>query len=120
MCRWLAYSGSLLEELVYKPRHSLIDQSRHARLGVETALAAWSTAGPVAYVEAEYFEGIGTQVAAVWDAGELVLGPIAEGEDAPPVTVRQSVTSQALGTLVVRAHGHVDEFDAVGLVATGT
>jgi glutamine amidotransferase len=38
MCRWLAYSGSpiLLEELLYKPAHSLIDQSLHARLGVET------------------------------------------------------------------------------------
>jgi glutamine amidotransferase len=38
MCRWLAYSGSpiLLEELLYKPKHSLIDQSLHARLGVET------------------------------------------------------------------------------------
>jgi predicted glutamine amidotransferase len=38
MCRWLAYSGSpvALEELLYKPAHSLIDQSRHARLGVET------------------------------------------------------------------------------------
>jgi predicted glutamine amidotransferase len=38
MCRWLAYSGSpiLLEELLYKPVHSLIDQSRHARLGVDT------------------------------------------------------------------------------------
>jgi glutamine amidotransferase len=39
MCRWLAYSGSpiLLEEVLYKPKHSLIDQSRHARLGVETS-----------------------------------------------------------------------------------
>jgi predicted glutamine amidotransferase len=38
MCRWLAYVGSpiLLEELLYKPAHSLVDQSRHARLGVET------------------------------------------------------------------------------------
>jgi len=38
MCRWLAYSGSpiLIEELLYKPDHSLIDQSRHARLGVDT------------------------------------------------------------------------------------
>src|SRR5436305_2776467 len=28
MCRWLAYSGSpiALEELLYKPQHSLIDQ----------------------------------------------------------------------------------------------
>jgi glutamine amidotransferase len=38
MCRWLAYSGSpiLLEELILKPEYSLIDQSLHARLGVET------------------------------------------------------------------------------------
>src|SRR3954447_18383634 len=38
MCRWLAYSGSpvFLEELLYRPTHSLIDQSLHARLGVET------------------------------------------------------------------------------------
>ena len=38
MCRWLAYSGSpiLLEELLYKPAHSLIDQSLHSRLGAET------------------------------------------------------------------------------------
>jgi glutamine amidotransferase len=38
MCRWLAYYGSpvRLEELLYRPAHSLIDQSLHARLGVET------------------------------------------------------------------------------------
>ncbi|MFF1556561.1 class II glutamine amidotransferase [Streptomyces sp. NPDC058279] len=38
MCRWLAYSGTplLLDSLLYKPAHSLIDQSLHARMGVET------------------------------------------------------------------------------------
>jgi predicted glutamine amidotransferase len=38
MCRWLAYSGTpvLLEDLLYKPKHSLIDQSLHSRLGAET------------------------------------------------------------------------------------
>ncbi|KIF02054.1 glutamine amidotransferase [Streptomyces sp. RSD-27] len=38
MCRWLAYSGTpvLLDTILYKPAHSLIDQSLHARLGVET------------------------------------------------------------------------------------
>jgi predicted glutamine amidotransferase len=38
MCRWLAYSGSpvLLDELIYQPKHSLIDQSLHSRLGAET------------------------------------------------------------------------------------
>jgi len=38
MCRWLAYSGSpvRLEELLLKPKHSLIDQSLHSKLGAET------------------------------------------------------------------------------------
>jgi glutamine amidotransferase len=38
MCRWLAYSGSpiLIEQLLYTPVHSLIDQSLHSRLGAET------------------------------------------------------------------------------------
>jgi predicted glutamine amidotransferase len=38
MCRWLAYSGSpvLIEEVLYKPEHSLIDQSLHSRMGAET------------------------------------------------------------------------------------
>lgn len=38
MCRWLAYSGTpmLLDNILYKPRHSLIDQSLHSRMGVET------------------------------------------------------------------------------------
>jgi predicted glutamine amidotransferase len=38
MCRWLAYSGTpvLLETILYRPAHSLIDQSLHSRMGVET------------------------------------------------------------------------------------
>ncbi|GGN77269.1 class II glutamine amidotransferase [Actinoplanes lobatus] len=38
MCRWLAYSGTpiRLEDLLYRPRYSLIDQSQHSREGVET------------------------------------------------------------------------------------
>lgn len=38
MCRWNAFFGQplALEELLYKTEHSLIDQSLHSRLGVET------------------------------------------------------------------------------------
>ena len=38
MCRWLAYSGSpvLLEDLLYKPQHSLVVQSLHSQMGAET------------------------------------------------------------------------------------
>jgi predicted glutamine amidotransferase len=37
MCRWLAYTGStvLLNEALYAPAHSLIDQSLHSELGAE-------------------------------------------------------------------------------------
>ncbi|MFJ3493421.1 class II glutamine amidotransferase [Streptomyces sp. NPDC086091] len=38
MCRWLAYSGTpvLLDTILYRPAHSLIDQSLHSKMGVET------------------------------------------------------------------------------------
>ncbi|WP_425956484.1 class II glutamine amidotransferase [Xylanimonas sp. McL0601] len=38
MCRWLAYSGSplLMEDLLYRPEHSLIVQSMHSTMGAET------------------------------------------------------------------------------------
>jgi glutamine amidotransferase len=38
MCRWLAYSGSPipLDTFLYRPKHSLIDQSQHSEMGAET------------------------------------------------------------------------------------
>src|SRR5262245_13382985 len=38
MCRWLAYHGGSLqlEELILRPKHSLIDQSLHSERGAET------------------------------------------------------------------------------------
>jgi predicted glutamine amidotransferase len=38
MCRWMAWSGQpvIVEELLFKPPHGLIDQSLHSRMGVET------------------------------------------------------------------------------------
>jgi predicted glutamine amidotransferase len=35
MCRWMAYSGDpiLADDLLFRPEHSIIDQSLHARLG---------------------------------------------------------------------------------------
>ena len=38
MCRWMAYSGDpiLAEELLFRPKHSIIDQSLHSRLGATT------------------------------------------------------------------------------------
>jgi predicted glutamine amidotransferase len=38
MCRWMAWSGQslIIEELLFKPTHGLVEQSRHSRMGVET------------------------------------------------------------------------------------
>ena len=38
MCRWLAYSGAPvnLEELLFKPKNSLVIQSKHSKLGATT------------------------------------------------------------------------------------
>jgi glutamine amidotransferase len=58
MCRWMAFRGQPLriEELLYKTKHSLIEQSRHATMGVETFNGdgfglGWygDTAGPGVY-----------------------------------------------------------------------
>ncbi|MEU9189766.1 hypothetical protein AB0D14_35560 [Streptomyces sp. NPDC048484] len=82
--------------------------------GFETLLAQWSAAGPIAYVEAEYFGGVGEQRAAVWADGALVLGPL----DAPTkkwLSRTVSPISQALRQLRVRRSLGEDEFEAVGL-----
>ncbi|MFF3210713.1 hypothetical protein ACFYYB_08605 [Streptomyces sp. NPDC002886] len=82
--------------------------------GFDTLLAQWSAAGAVAYVEAEYFGGIGEQRAAVWADGSLALGPLDE-----PTRKRfaraVSPISQALRRLGARRSLGEDEFDAVGL-----
>ncbi|MDX3797756.1 hypothetical protein [Streptomyces sp. AK04-3B] len=82
--------------------------------GFAKTLADWSTAGPVAYVEAEYFGGVGEQQAVVWDGGTIVLGPlqVPEGHPFPPAG---SAISQALRRLGVVADAGEDEFTALGL-----
>ncbi|MFJ7074748.1 hypothetical protein [Streptomyces sp. NPDC098781] len=82
--------------------------------GFDERLAEWSATAPVAFVEADYFGGAGSQRAAVWDAGALVLGPlgITEDERFPP---DGSPISQALRRLGVVTSGRHDEFDAVRL-----
>jgi hypothetical protein len=75
--------------------------------GFDRELAGWSAAGPVAYVEAEFFGGVGSQCAALWDGGRLALGPLAADEDGP--------ISQVLARLGVSRDGQRDEFDSVGL-----
>lgn len=82
--------------------------------GFDKMLAQWSAAGPVAYVESEYFGGAGEQRAAVWADGALTLGPL---EDPAKKRFSRAVSpiSQALQRLGARASLGGDEFEAVGL-----
>ncbi|MFK4599844.1 hypothetical protein [Streptomyces pristinaespiralis] len=83
--------------------------------GFDEVLVDWSRTGSVAYVEAEYFGGVGEENAAVWRDGELVRGPLhlVEGELTP---TEGSPVCQALRALGVSA-GEDDEFTAAGLDA---
>ncbi|AOT58907.1 hypothetical protein [Streptomyces rubrolavendulae] len=82
--------------------------------GFGALLAQWSAAGPIAYVEAEYFGGSGEQRAVVWADGALALGPLDE-----PTKKRfsraVSPISLALRRLGARSSPGEDEFQAVGL-----
>lgn len=91
-----------------------LDDFWKAPAGLERVLAACSVHGPVAYAEADYFGGVGTQCAQVWDAGTVVLGPLhlPEGE---PFPADGSPISQSLRRLGTVKGDHIDEFDAVGL-----
>ncbi|WP_369242069.1 hypothetical protein AB5J56_44255 [Streptomyces sp. R21] len=82
--------------------------------GFERLLAEWSAAGPVAYVEAEYFGGVGEQRAAVWADGVLAAGPW-DASAKKWFSRAISPISQALQQLGVRTSLGEDEFEAVGL-----
>lgn len=64
-----------------------------------------SIQGQVAYVEAEYFGGTGTQAHALYSRGKAVGA----------VVVSDSAINEALCHIGVEKGGAADEFDAVGL-----
>jgi hypothetical protein len=73
------------------------------------SIAKWvqdlSANGLVAYVEAEFFGGVGGQSAVVWRQGDVVLDAV-HSEDA---------INRALELLGVDVAGELDQFAAVGL-----
>ncbi|WP_344870055.1 hypothetical protein [Deinococcus aetherius] len=74
---------------------------------LEAFLVEVSRLGRVAYVEADFFGGSGTQVAAVWQQGKCVMGPeCSKGGGA---------INHALRLLGVPRSPGQDEFDEVGL-----
>lgn len=83
--------------------------------GFDRGLSEWSVAGPIAFAEAEYFGGVGSQRAAVWDGGRLAVGPLISEEGDTFSSEEGGPISQVLARLGVRRDGHHDEFDTVDL-----
>jgi hypothetical protein len=79
---------------------------------IERLAVEMSSTALVAYVEAEYFGGVGEQRAVVWSDGEVVLER-SEVSEEPGV----SPISQALQVLGVDRGQMADEFEAAGLGA---
>jgi len=84
------------------------DTRLHGFEFLSPALATWaeeiSRDGPIAYFEAGYFGGMGSQKAIVWKDGVVTAGPL-----------HGDAIDQALRMLGVERTAHHDEFDSVGL-----
>jgi hypothetical protein len=77
--------------------------------------AAWaqghSTSFPIAYIETEYFGGVGSQSSVIWTAGEISFGPIRSGEG----PADDGAINRAVRQLGVMRGNAIDEFAALGL-----
>ncbi|WP_406481961.1 hypothetical protein [Streptomyces sp. NBC_01615] len=82
--------------------------------GFDRVLAEWSKEVPVAYVESEYFGGVGEENVAVWRNGQLALGPLHLVEGEPP-SAEGTPVCRALRELGALAGEREDEFTSVGL-----
>ncbi|WP_322762391.1 hypothetical protein [Frankia sp. Cr2] len=63
---------------------ALVDTFEYLTVGLQDLLVLASTDGPVAYLEAEIFGGLGTQAAAVWDGRHIVTGPVRHDNEVEP------------------------------------
>jgi hypothetical protein len=74
-----------------------------------------SSNGPIAYVEAEFFGGVGTQASTVWESRAVRMRPYYVDTEHDDVKLQKMPINRALGLLGVERANHLDEFDALGL-----
>ncbi|GGN43002.1 hypothetical protein GCM10010842_29970 [Deinococcus daejeonensis] len=105
--RLIPLPDDVLDALPAAPTSDLETKTlTHLTAPLAALITHLSQAERVAYVEADYFGGTGTQVAAVWDGGRLIWGP-EQGKIGP--------INHALRLLGVRRVPGQDEFEAAGL-----
>ncbi|MFN2451697.1 MAG: hypothetical protein ABR541_05025 [Candidatus Dormibacteria bacterium] len=85
--------------------------------GLDPVLAELSRTAPIAYVEANYFGGMGSQAAALWQGGDLRYGPERIDDDVvDPRPISERPVNRALRRLGVRVDPDaLDEWDTVRL-----
>jgi len=84
----------------------------------EAAAASASIHSPIAYVEADFFGGVGIQTAVLWRDGAVLVGPLGRDTDrqAPPgSTLDTEPINTTLRQLGVRRTADRDEFDTLAL-----
>jgi hypothetical protein len=86
------------------------------------AIVEATRSGPLAYIETEYWGGIGRQSAVVWNKGRLVLGPLTSDNETagandtqPALPLSEGAINQALRYLGVWRQNGQDEFDMLSL-----
>ena len=99
------FSEKLCKEFGLPLLPLIYEASSKLPASIATLCSTLSRSGRIAYVEAEFFGGMGDQAHALFDAG-VAVGPI---------VVSDSAINQALQFLGVRAEDDKDEFDSVSL-----
>jgi hypothetical protein len=82
-----------------------VSNARMLSQSVSALASEISKSGIVAYIEAKFWAGVGTQAAVVWKDGSVTFGPVIGGD----------AINQALRLLGVDRGDARDEFDALGL-----
>lgn len=100
MCRWMAWSGQplLMDELLFKTKHGLVDQSLHSRMGAETTNGDGFGVG---WYGAGEGPGVYHSIAPAW--GDANLRELAAHVESPLFLAHVRATS---GTAVQQTNCH--------------
>lgn len=73
--------------------------------------------GPLAYIETDYFGGVGSQGAIVWSKGKIIFGPAVTGNrcEMQVDQLPAGAINCALKIFGVKPGNQIDEFEALGL-----
>lgn len=88
--------------------------------GMAIVLENASRVGPLAYIETDYFGGVGRQMAVAWQNGKVLLGPLQSEtvwtkEGMPGSRPVDQAINRVLAAVGVWTQGDADRFDTLGL-----